>query len=176
MPQRKSRQRLPYVSSICVTPGKRSISLFANNRLPSCVTCPIHMCYRTRSYVCHDSCTCVPWLIYVAWIVHMCSFTRSYVCHDSFIRTTWLIHMWDMTHSYVWHDSFICMTWLIPMCDLTHSNRTSRFLVIEFRPHQHPLRWIFSGLVQQKQGSLIEVYVKRGVRGVSSVISAFLGR
>jgi len=34
---------------------------------------------------------------------------------------------------------------------------------------------IFSGLVQQKQGSLTWVYVRRRVRGVSSAIFAFLG-
>jgi len=44
--------------------------------------------------------------------------THSYVWHDSCICVTWLIHMCDMTHSYVWHDSFICVTWLIRMCDI----------------------------------------------------------
>ena len=34
----------------------------------------------THSYMCHDSCICVPWLIYVCPVTHsLC------VCHDSFI-------------------------------------------------------------------------------------------
>jgi len=35
--------------------------------------------------------------------------------------------------------------------------------------------WILSGLVQQKQGNLKWLYVKRGVGGVASAICAFLG-
>ena len=100
---------------------------------------PHSMCAMTHSHVCHDSFTCVPWLI------HMCAMTHVYdlfhniifsqkkrerraapfgvfmcVCHDSFISAT--------THSYVpWpihmrHD-YMC---LIHICatkkpyDLNH--------------------------------------------------------
>ena len=167
MHQRESRQRLHYVSSICVTPAKKAFlsSLIVDYPLVwqapfTCVTGLVHLCAMTHAYVCHDSYMWHGSFICVPSLVH--------VCHDSFIRTTWLISMWDMTH--------LLVTWLIHMCDVPHSNRTSRFLVIKFRPHQHPLRWVFSGLVQEKQGSLMEVYVKRGVRGVSSAISAFVGR
>jgi len=74
------------------------------------VQCLIHMCTKPPWYECHDSFTCVP------WVIRMNSMT--YV-HDSF--TGWLTHTRCMTHSYVWHDSFICVTWLIHMCDMTHS-------------------------------------------------------
>jgi len=73
----------------------------------------IHVCGVTHTYVWHDACVCVVWLIY------MCDKTRVCVWHD-------------MTHSYVWHDvcvawrdPFICvtwrvsgMTWPIHMCDM----------------------------------------------------------
>jgi len=64
----------------------------------------------TRSYVWHDSFTCV------TWHIHMCRMSalpchqlfesiepHSYVWHDSFIRVT-------ESYSYVWHDSFIRVT------------------------------------------------------------------
>jgi len=55
--------------------------------------------------------------------------THSHVCHNSFTCVTWLIHMIeingfidDRTHSHAWHDSFTWATWLIYMCDMTHSH------------------------------------------------------
>jgi len=41
--------------------------------------------------------------------------------------------------------------------------------------HQLLFGWIFSGLVQQKQSTSTELNVKRGVRGVQSANSRFLG-
>jgi len=41
--------------------------------------------------------------------------------------------------------------------------------------HELLFWWIFSGVVQQKQGSLTYLCVKRGVRGVSSAMCPFLG-
>jgi len=88
------------------------------------------------TYVWHDWCVCVTWLIHtfdmthsnvwrdsficVTRLIHVCDMTHSYVWHDSFICLTWLIHMCDMPHSYMWHDSFIYVTWLNHMCDMTH--------------------------------------------------------
>ena len=63
------------------------------------------MCAMTHSHVCHDSFTCVPWLI------HMCTMTHSYVCHDSFTCVPWLIH--------VCLDSVTCAPWFIDSCHVT---------------------------------------------------------
>jgi len=95
------------------------------------------MCHMARSYVCHDSFTCVAWLVHTCdmtrsyvWhvlficatcLIHMCDMTHSHVWHDSFICVTWHIHMSGTPYAYVWHDSFTCVTWLIHMCDMTHS-------------------------------------------------------
>ena len=96
----------------------------------------IHRCNMTYSYVWHDSCTCVTWLmtrtraithssyshmwhdscICVTKLIQMRGMTHSCVCHDPLIVFTcviWLIRMCDMTHSYVWQDSIICVTWPI---------------------------------------------------------------
>jgi len=92
-----------------------------------CVTCLIHMCDMTHSYVWHDSFMCATWPIRtcdmthsyvwhdsftcVTWPIHTCDANHPFVCHDSSIRATWPIHVCDMTHSCVWHDSFMCVTW-----------------------------------------------------------------
>jgi len=84
-----------------------------------CVTI-CHMFDTTRSYVWHDSFTCVTWLM------HMCAMTPSYVCHDSFMCVFGSAQVLKqsrkspMTHPYVCHDSSICVTWLIHICDMTH--------------------------------------------------------
>jgi len=82
------------------------------------VTLPIHLCDMP-----HD----MTHFIYVTCLMHTCDTTQSYVQHDAFIHVAWLIHTCDMTHSYVWHDSFICVTWLIHTCDMTHSGVTGGF-------------------------------------------------
>jgi len=69
----------------------------------------------THSYMWHDSCTSVTWLI------RNCDMTPSYVWHDSFTCVTWRIYMYGVTDSYAWHDAFICVTWLIHVCAVTHS-------------------------------------------------------
>jgi len=94
-------------------------------------------CDIDRSYVWHDSFTCVKRFL------HIHDMTHSYVRHDSFIYScllhsltfrcsiyhtmrashlrmwygsltcvTGLLHICDTSHSYVWHDSFIC-SWLL---------------------------------------------------------------
>ena len=75
----------------------------------TCVTCLIHMCDVTHSYVflshpyvSRDSFICVTWL------VHMCH-TRVSLCPWSAYHVQLLLC--DMTHSYVWHDSCVCVTW-----------------------------------------------------------------
>ena len=74
--------------------------------------------------VCHDSFTCVPWLI------HMCAMTHLYVCHDSFMCVQCVTHRRNSTcirsttthiASYMWHDPYVCVPWLVHMCDMTHS-------------------------------------------------------
>ena len=121
----------------------------------------------THSYVRHDACICVSWLI------DMCDMTHSYVWHDSFIRAAWRVHMCDMTHSHVWQDTFKCLThtfeqnscardsvthvspvwrdlfirttWLIHMCDVTHLHMCTS----ETRGRNRPCRraaWHVRGL------------------------------
>jgi len=74
--------------------------------------------------VCHDSFTCLPWLI------HMCAMTHLYVRHDSVMCVPWRIHRQKSycVHStrihiasYMWHDPYVCVTWLGHVCDMTHS-------------------------------------------------------
>ena len=48
----------------------------------------------THSHVSHDS------------FIHTCGMTYWYVCHDSFTCVNWLIHLHDMTHSSARHDSW----------------------------------------------------------------------
>ena len=83
----------------------------------------------TLSFVCHDSFTCVTWLIPLCnmtplcetwlnymcetWLNSMCDITRFCVRHDS--------RLYDMTQSCVWHDSAMCVTWLSHVCDMTQS-------------------------------------------------------
>ena len=85
-------------------------------------------------FTCHRSFTCVR----VTCLVHKCDVTRSYVWHGishayvyvghaSFIRVRWHIRACSLAHSYVWHASFICVTWLIHMCDMTHSHMKQVF-------------------------------------------------
>jgi len=45
----------------------------------------------THVCVCHDSCMCVSWLMYVCVVTHVG------VCHDSCTCMSWLMHMWVMT-------------------------------------------------------------------------------
>ena len=75
----------------------------------------------TGSYVWHDSCICLTWLIYIwrvpihmicdsnqlDWHIHTCCMTQFYAWHDDFICGTCRIHMCDMMTSYVWHASFM---------------------------------------------------------------------
>ena len=102
----------------------------------TCVTCLIHMCDMSHSYV---------RLIHLGTLLPQTSpynDTRNplllqypSVWHDSFICVTWRIHMYDsFWHHYhtrdplllqypsVWHDSFTCATWRIHVCDMTHSH------------------------------------------------------
>jgi len=82
----------------------------------------IHMCAMTHSHVCHDSFTCVPWLMWRIhrWQTHFSSAYLSAPCknvwYDSFTSVPWLIHMCAMTHSHVCHDSFTCVPWLMCVC------------------------------------------------------------
>ena len=73
------------------------------------------MCDITQFYACHESFTCVTWLIDICAIgsTHttycvLRDMTHSYVWHDSFIYVTILIHVCTMTLSYACHDWFIC--------------------------------------------------------------------
>jgi len=50
---------------------------------------------------------------------HTSDQTHLHVCHDSFTCVMWLIHMCDMTHSHVWHISISCVSWLLYMCVMT---------------------------------------------------------
>ena len=77
-----------------------------------CVTCLVHMCDMTRSYVWYDPSMCDMTHLYS--YVHMCDMTRSYAWHNSFICVSWHVHVCDMTHP--------CATWLIYMRDMTHAN------------------------------------------------------
>ena len=77
-----------------------------NSRIHTCVTWRILTLNMTLSYVWHDSC------IYVTWLIHVCETILLFIC------MTWHNHKPDVTHSYVWHDSFICVTWLIHLCDM----------------------------------------------------------
>ena len=70
-------------------------------------------CDMTCSHVCHDSFTCV------TWIIVMCAFTPSSAAtwrpartltstlpsHDAFMCVPWLIHMSAMTHSFICHTA-----------------------------------------------------------------------
>jgi len=87
----------------------------------------------SRSYICHDSFTCV------SWCVHACDMTHSNVRREAFISVTWLIQMHEscpicmcvMTCVFTrvtWRiymcgmPRFIRVTWLIHVCDMTHSH------------------------------------------------------
>jgi len=74
-----------------------------------------HICDMPHSYVWHDSCKCVIWLVDMSW----------YVRHDSstcepglLISVPWRIRICNMTHAHAWHDSLICVTGIIHMCDM----------------------------------------------------------
>jgi len=73
------------------------------------VTWLIQVCDMTRSRVCRDSSTCVPW---VTWLVYMCGMKAA---------AWWTLFSWnnavpcDMTRSYAGHDSLIFETWLVNM-------------------------------------------------------------
>jgi len=69
----------------------------------------------THSYVRHDQ--CIP----VTWLIHMCDMTHSYVWRDTFRHVTWLIHMRDMTHAYMRHYPCIRAMWHVHICDIAHS-------------------------------------------------------
>jgi len=68
-----------------------------------------HACAMTHSYVCHDSCTCVPWLTHICAVTHSCVLCRIHICNK--------------THSFVSHHSQKCVRvpWLTPICAVTHS-------------------------------------------------------
>ena len=75
-----------------------------------------HMCDMTHSYVWHDSCICVTWLIYMCETIH--------VWRDAFLCVTWRIHV-------CWHDSFLCVKWRIYVWDMSetgHMSAESMFL------------------------------------------------
>jgi len=87
----------------------------------TCVPWLIDMCAMTHSHACYDSFTGVPWLIY------MCAMTHPHECHDSFTCVPWLIHMFATTHSHVSHDSFASVLWSFCMCTQTHSRMCTCF-------------------------------------------------
>jgi len=59
-------------------------------------------------------------MIYSHSFIHG-SFTHTYVWHDSCICVTWLIHIW-LIQTETWRiDSFIRVPWLIHTCDMTQS-------------------------------------------------------
>jgi len=99
-----------------------------------------------HSYVWHDPCICVTWLIHRCDMTHSCAWHDSFICaawHYFCVRRyscvgvspwlvsmTWLVYTcicvgWlssclrHETFTRVWHDSFICGTWLIHMWDMT---------------------------------------------------------
>ena len=82
-----------------------------------CATCFIDRCDMTHSYVRHDAFICVK-----TRRIHVCDMFHSYMWHDSFIRVAWRIHMFAMIHLHVWHDSFTCATWLVYGSDTAHSH------------------------------------------------------
>jgi len=99
----------------------------------------------THSYVCHDSCISVPWLI------HVCAMTHAYIWYDSFMCVTWhrdmwrewvttwreLIRMCAMTRSHVCHDSFTCVPWLIHMCAMTDELQKSQLREAQHKQQAH---------------------------------------
>jgi len=109
----KQTSHVPHLIHMCDmnTYIKRVMSQTSSIR----ATWLIHMCDMThpyvrkhRSYVWHDSCTCVTWLI------HMCDMTtyiKRFMSQTSFTCVTWLIHLCDMI--------ILSVTWLINMCDMT---------------------------------------------------------
>jgi len=51
---------------------------------------------------------CVTWsIILMTCLIHECNMTHSYVCHESFV--TWLMHTRDTAHAYVCNGTFICV-------------------------------------------------------------------
>jgi len=72
-----------------------------------CVTCLIHICDMTHSYLWIDQC--------MTWC------TQTQLHYHSWMHTTHL-HTRRTTHLYFWHDSFILVTWLTHICDMTHAD------------------------------------------------------
>ena len=103
----------------------------------------IHVCGVTHTYVWHDACVCVVWLIYMcdktrvcvwhdmthsyvwhavcaAWLIHIKCIAMTYLCmwNGSFIYVTWLIH--TRSHVICVHESCDMYAWLIHTCHLIH--------------------------------------------------------
>jgi len=103
---------------------------------------------------------------------------------------TWMQHVdaSRYTHRILCQHTYNCITWMsqpthTPILSLTGYCHTHDTVTVS-RPRMekshlkcHELFFFrgFSGLVRQKQGSLIWLHVKRGVCGVSSAVSQFLG-
>jgi len=58
----------------------------------------LKMGFSLHSPVCHDSVTCVPWLI------HKCAMTHTNLCHDSYKCVPWLIHGTHVNESWYTHE------------------------------------------------------------------------
>jgi len=80
----------------------------------------------TRSCVCHDSCTYVPWL------VHTCAVTHAHVCRDSCTLVPWLMHTCAVTHAHVCRDSGTRVSWLHPTSN--NLNLTPSTLCTQHKP------------------------------------------
>jgi len=97
----------------------------------ACVTCLVHLCDITCSYVCHHlRLTCS----HGTWLVHARDIAPWYVClgllyaaHDMFtcvscLVITWHVHMCDLPCWYMSHDLFMYVTWLVHTCIYSLSN------------------------------------------------------
>ena len=97
--------------------------------------------------MCHDSVTCVPWLI------HKCAMTHTNLCHDSYRCVPWLIHCTHMNeswHTYEWVmvytwispkcDTFLksCVIWLIQMCEVAHGTKSVKKYVFTQKETYNP--------------------------------------
>ena len=84
------------------------------------VTCLIHICDMTHSYVGHAaSHVRHASFIRVTRLIHTCDTPHSFMCHAPFLSATFL-------YSYTWHDSFIRVTQSILTSDFTCFNTIRR--------------------------------------------------